>query len=775
MGSNLLKALTLTLFSIIFFTQNTLAWELDSSKTKLILTQCELRQYGNMYPSRISALQANGMKISAAFTLQEWNPELRIRGLYRGEFEVGKVASACEKEIAEAAAKPDGKLTAKSHSDESAVVAAGSAAAAVPESKTSSTAAKVPHAYDSEWTTDPKTGIKTKRSYGEHGEEIVITQTPDGKVSQTVVNNDAPSGASSASTGTDGSGVPQTVINPEDRKVTPVVVGTDETKVPGASVEAAVAAAADNAKVSASGDDKKPPSAEAVSQASNTLYNASVALQGASDIATGMKQGGLKGFAQAATGAISIAQLLDPVDSKAMSAGATAFDKQVKATVTTITKIPGATASTIAVQKLSATSGTYLQAVLKCTEQLSTSKGVCNEMKNGKAMAVTQLMTAGASLISNVTSASETCSSLADITKVAGLGMAGVGLMCSDNMKICQSDCAMAGKILKQIQADLSGVRQAMGKDGILLDKQCAYGNCEPVLALNAAVPVVEATAAAATKEEGTTISSTVLSCAGLGLQVLNFASQVSDLMKSSSDADKCKKALTAGGGSGNGSAVSNITTAEMCSNAANSSLQVCKCLKDEKAEGCPGAIANKTGNSSGAAGLVLKNNGGASQMAGFGTKSGSGSGSGGNFNGGNGSGSSGLSDAARNALGLNNSASGGGAAGDTAGAIAAGSGGSGSAADKAAGLKDDKEKKSLFNGFGLFSGGSGIGSLFGGGSKNNKGSSNFQASEQQIANAKRQIASAQLRNEISTASGKSNWDKIRARYVENRGTLIGD
>jgi len=519
-------------------------------------------------------------------------------------------------------------------------------------------------------------------------------------------------------------------------------------------------------------DPAKLPSDADVSKASFTLQNAATALQGANDIVGGMKAGGLKGFAQAATGAINIAQMLDPIDAKAMAASAEAFNKQVEVFVANVNKVTGAVGSIAAANKLAASTKAYMAAVTKCTAQLSTSKGVCNEFKNGNAMAVTQLMTAGAGLIQNLSSASETCGTTADLTKVAGLGMAGVGMMCSQNMTVCKSDCGQTGVTLKAVVADIATVKSTMSSEQVnhmaLCDSMVA-SSCtisSGLFALEAQVTTVQASAQ---KEEGTTVGSTTLACAGLGLQVLNFANQVSDLIKSSNDADKCKKALTAGNGSGGGSAITNITTEEMCKNSANASMQVCKCHKDATAEGCPGAIAKALSKDPG--GLTIKGGSGVSQLAGFGSKS---SGSAGTNNSGGGlSGeSSGLSEAAKQALGLNTGNPNATAANSASGVSGTnGTAGSGSESGNKNEAENLKAKKFDFGSFGSI--GSGISNFFGG--KGKKSGSNAAITDKQIEKAKRQIASAQLRNEVSTASGKSNWDKIRARYVENRGSFMGD
>jgi hypothetical protein len=184
-------------------------------------------------------------------------------------------------------------------------------------------------------------------------------------------------------------------------------------------------------------------------------------------------------------------------------------------------------------------------------------------------------------------------------------------------------------------------------------------------------------------------------------------------------------------------------------------------------AAGCPGAIAKLATSTSAPS---FKTSGAGSQMAGpdaaFKQQPGAG-----------------LSSAAKAALGLNSngadSANNGAAnslssfATDGSGAdlsVTAGAGAYGSANHKTDAASIEKEK-SKFN-FGSFGSLGGAISGFFGGSKKSSDSNKF--SKDQVEAARRQIASEKVRSEISSASGKSNWDKVTTRYNESSSSFLG-
>ena len=111
-----------------------------------------------------------------------------------------------------------------------------------------------------------------------------------------------------------------------------------------------------------------------------------------------------------------------------------------------------------------------------------------------------------------------------------------------------------------------------------------------------------------------------------------------------------------------------------------------------------------------------------------------------------------------------NGSSANGGGPG-SGGSAGSGSSGNGNATDA---IGQDKKKWS----FGALA--SGVGSMFGGGRNAAKGSSaNGNLSSRSDEALKRKIASDKFASEITSASGKSNWEKVHGAYSIKENTLI--
>lgn len=213
------------------------------------------------------------------------------------------------------------------------------------------------------------------------------------------------------------------------------------------------------------------------------------------------------------------------------------------------------------------------------------------------------------------------------------------------------------------------------------------------------------------------------------------------------------------------------VSMEEMCAQPANASSTICKCRTDNTAKGCPGYIAGNANE-----GNINKdlNTKGTSNMAGLSYKPKNIPTSGVDLD----KNLDDLSDEAKKAL-----AAGGdqkqesGSMFGVAGAANAGGGASTSSA-AAAGAGSEKgkladEPKSIGSSFM-----NAIGSLVGkdrSGGKPSAAKDDKFASDKYKEQIKRQIASEQMRNEVSSASGISNWDKIRTRYNHNKDSFIGD
>jgi hypothetical protein len=525
------------------------------------------------------------------------------------------------------------------------------------------------------------------------------------------------------------------------------------------------------ADTKAPGPEKKPetPDKAQVDNATNSLQTAAGVLHGVNDIVSGMNRKGLKGFAQTITGTLNIAQLLDIGEANAMKAGAVAFSTEAGAMATSAVNSGFNFArGQVVNSKLQSALKAYAAAATQCAEQLSKSRNVCNESKNAKAIAVTQLVQSGTALIQQTSSASEVCSTTGDISKIAALGLSSVGLMCSQNFGLCKMRCEAEMKkalaVVKTISAEL---RVAMLEDAVSF--AAISGSMKPMDDMAQGLHT-KFTGAIASQETAMWMPM-VMGCLGLAANVVHFASQVKDLMKSSAGADNCTRQLTAGG-KGPSALTQQTTMAEMCAQPGTEQMQVCKCYKDQMSSGCPGHVASKvnTPTQSVTAATVRNQNGGVSQLAGFAAQKSAAT-------------NSGLSAAARAALGLGdqdktadstNSKDGqSDTSANTGGTGDEGGVGSGASAQLSGGgdsVEGSSKKKAAgsawsFGNFSSMSGG--VGSYFGGGAKGAKEDGQSGVTEEHLESAKRFIAAEQVRSQVSISSGKSIL-RVAALFWEN-------
>jgi hypothetical protein len=478
-----------------------------------------------------------------------------------------------------------------------------------------------------------------------------------------------------------------------------------------------------------------------------------------------------KGIAADVTQPIPATPVVDAAAQTAANAGKEAAQSGSAEIAATTAPVVSAECSALAAT-VKASAQKYQAEMTTCTGNASTADNLCQLTRSPKAILVQQLMTVGTTLISKMSSASQTCGSTADLSKIAQMGMTAASLACSGMKMMCETSCGKASTTLKEIQ----GYSAKMKACGISL---VAQGQAEIASSVGSNpkgtydVTQGQTSQASSAKLDGVlaketgAVTTVTAQCNKYAADIVQMVTQVAGLALAAQQAKDCKEKLTAGGGTGTGSGT--VTMDEMCKDPTQAQTLVCKCKVDATAAGCPGAVVKTTNKDGGP--LVIKGNGSGSQLAGIDA-----------FRQG-----SGLSSAAKTALGLdsNSAASTAGSPlnsnfGDSGVAAAT----SGAATDARGSLSasgsDDKNKSDLakdkkfsFGSFGSL--GSAIGGFFGGsGSKKSDAAGNF-GTEKQIAAAKRQIANEQLRSEISTASGRSNWDKVRTRYVESNSTFIGN
>ncbi len=389
---------------------------------------------------------------------------------------------------------------------------------------------------------------------------------------------------------------------------------------------------------------------------------------------------------------------------------------------------------------------------ISCSDTSAQAERLCSMVRSEKAQQVQQIMSVGATVLSKVTAASEACGTTSNLNKIAQGGMMAAQAACSAMKYRCDFSCKSAEKSLNKMKAKIEAAIQKCGASrlttaptaGPAIDM--AFNEykamLEEQLKPNSAVPA-----------SVTQCENHKLDMATMGLAALGFLS-------AAQDAQKCKEQLSSGGGGGNGTSTSGLagpqmTTAEYCSQPQNAASITCKCTANPNAEGCTGSLMN-----SGVALGKINPNGGLSGFAsakqnGLGSLNSTGKPSGGSSS--EPPPGAGLSEAAREALGLTGAAAGGGAG-------ASGNFGSGSESAKAA-AKEEKEKPK----FGFFSS---LGAMLSGGKSANQAAKAAIRNYEQDQAIKRKVASDQLRAEITTASGKSNFDKISNRYRESASSF---
>jgi len=378
-----------------------------------------------------------------------------------------------------------------------------------------------------------------------------------------------------------------------------------------------------------------------------------------------------------------------------------------------------------------------------CNTSHTGANTLCSFVTNPKVLAVQQLMAVATPIITKSSSARESCEILEKTNKVGQFGMAAANVMCLGTKTTCDVSCAAGTKQLTAMN--------------------------NPISIIQMDAPVASKAMLAAVANEAKLIGVNVLNCKKHSLSAASMLAATVTLATSSKSAENCKEKLTAGGGGASGMAAGAIvTTAEHCSKPENANSSVCRCTQNPNADGCFGSFA-------GVKGVATQNKNSGSGMA---SNSGSSSGV---------TAAGPLSNEQKQALGFNTQDKNKNASADSmmAGGLATANGvgsssdgsGSGLVDENGQNIKTDTTKKSALSSFSFGSLSGGLGSFFG----SNKGGKNAaalkvldpqKAKEQELA-IKRKLASEQLRSEVSMASGKSNFDKIRNRYQMSTSSLF--
>lgn len=413
-----------------------------------------------------------------------------------------------------------------------------------------------------------------------------------------------------------------------------------------------------------------------------------------------------------------------------------------------------------------------------CVASAESTEFLCLEGTSPGAIAAKNVMNIAGPVLAVLNSAQKACSGTAKVTNLVSKGLTVAKGACVAAKLACDGACSLAAssytalytmastQLRSSLQADYAAARaECIPEDVGTATAPCSLGNnAKFQMLLGKLTPLQAKLQPEKVPATPGTTPNIALRCQSHMKDILLFAVNLAGLMQSKKSAESCEKTLAASGNTG-------VTPAQYCENTANAATQFCVCQKNNTATGCPGAIANSlTPTNTDPSGTNIKSTAGTSAFAsGFKPTAVSG----------------GLNKNALGGLGSTNAGVGGAG---TDGAATAGtgsgsdfsSGGQGSAGanapggaggdEKTASSKGASDKKWNFGSLGEF--GSSLGGLFGGKSGSDK-NGNGALNQKQVDAIKRQIASEQRSAQVSSATGKSNWEKVQQRYLMNSSSFL--
>jgi hypothetical protein len=419
-------------------------------------------------------------------------------------------------------------------------------------------------------------------------------------------------------------------------------------------------------------------------------------------------------------------------------------------------QIPDYPATGAELTTLSASVETYLASKKVCTASAEKAELLCVESPGAEKVKI--LMDVAGPFLAAVSSASKSCSSLNKVTALAGAGLMIAKGVCATSKFMCDSACGKAATELKKIQLQIQKVQTTfISEFKVKFDTCSTVPICTKVQADGQmAKPAITSftTYLKPEMEPATpgTSPQMVAQCGGLVKELGIMAINVLGVLKARDSAKKCEEQLTTAG-------AGDVSKQQYCEIPANASSDLCKCEKNSMAQGCPGALVSNSSSTGDQQGSVIRNSSGVSGFASVTNSTVPTSPLA--ATGGSSAGSKSPNSARYGGIqGSSGSGSGGGSAGGNSGESVGSN--SGEAVAKAAGKKWD---------FGAF------GSESGGGSSSrgkNSGINGSGVGEKDMDALKRKIASDQFAAEVSPASGKSNWEKVKRMYLFKGGSFIG-
>lgn len=417
----------------------------------------------------------------------------------------------------------------------------------------------------------------------------------------------------------------------------------------------------------------------------------------------------------------------------------------------------------------------YKEAKATCESLTEKTELLCLQNKSAGVVATKELMDTSGPILAAINSAQKACSSTAKVTRFAGTVLTVAKGVCVATQLSCMASCASAlSKLNSEIAALNKEIDTALSNDATNNYNErcmmytepseaqiCMQQQTNKVQAAHAAQASLQKAAAIEDTTKPGTSASLAATCKAKVSDILMMAGNIASLALAKKSADECDRKLAAAGTAG-----STVTPTQYCESPANANTQMCKCQRNSQQEGCPGYTATATANKdkpSEVAGTHLPTGGGLTGFAGGtpGRLNPSKNAADNKFN----SDGSTTSDSSSLSLPGSSNALAGSATGG-AGFNGSGRGSGGSGDD----TKDKKEVEKKKWSFGSFA--NSLSGMFGGGKKNSKTSNNGGLSARQESAIKRKLASDKLAAEISSASGKSNWEKVRQAYLIKENTF---
>lgn len=395
-----------------------------------------------------------------------------------------------------------------------------------------------------------------------------------------------------------------------------------------------------------------------------------------------------------------------------------------------------------------------------CTSKSELSSLLCIEGTSPVATASRTLIDLAGPILGVINTAQKACSSTAKVTDLAAKGLTVAKGLCVGAKLYCDYQCGSAAKDLALLQTELGTVKGA-------------------VMANGAAIPIFTKLETIVAAESQPTTAGTALyaaaKCNENGKDIALFATNILGLVAAKMSAKDCDKKLSS---SNNPTVATNITPDQFCNTPENSETQFCKCKNNSQQMGCPGYVSSTSDSRiNTVAGTNLKNSGSGLNNFANGKKTNAVTSDNqlnnqndqdptqknsmfGGLSSGQSS-SSGNTDSNSSDLGNDKNTS-------HAKTTAAGD---------AEAQKSQDNKKWSFEGFassmsGFFGGKSGSRKSNGDSSDSQQGLSGNSA---QKALIQRKLASDKLAAQITSETGKSNWEKVHRVYTIKENTLLSE